>query len=83
MMDRAEILAVVMKHLRANVHLAEGTAIDPSRSLVEQGVSSLDAVEIAFGAVKDLGLRMSTAETVRLRSVDQLVDLIHRKSGGA
>jgi acyl carrier protein len=83
MMDRAEIIAVVMKHVRANVHLPEGTVIDPARSLVEQGVSSLDAVEIAFGAVKELGLRMSTAETTRLRSVDQLVDLIHRKSGGA
>jgi acyl carrier protein len=82
-MDRAGILAVVMKHVRANVHLPEGTAIDPSRSLVEQGVSSLDAVEIAFGAVKELGLRMSPAETTRLRSVDQLVDLIDRKSAAA
>ena len=82
-MDRAEILAVVLRHVRANVHLPEGAAIDPARSLVEQGVSSLDAVEIAFGAMKELGLRVSTAETTRLRSVDQLVDLIHHKSGGA
>ena len=82
-MDRAVVHAVVMKHVRANVHLPEGTAIDPARSLVEQGVSSLDAVEIAFGAIKELGLRISTAETTRLRSVDQLVDLIHRKSGGS
>ena len=82
MMDRAEILAVVMKHVRANVHLPDGAVIDPSRSLVEQGVSSLDAVEIAFGAAKEVRLRMSTAETTRLRSVDQLVDLLLAKTGG-
>jgi acyl carrier protein len=83
MLDRSGILAVVMKHVRANVHLPEGTAIDPARSLVEQGVSSLDAVEIAYGAMRELGLRVSPAETTRLRSVDQLVDLIHRRTGGS
>jgi acyl carrier protein len=81
-MDRAVIHAVVMKHVRANVHLPEGTGIDAARSLVEQGVSSLDAVEIAYGAFKELGLKVSPAETTRLRSVDQLVDLIQRKSEG-
>jgi acyl carrier protein len=81
-MDRAVVHAIVMKHVRANVHLPEGTVIDATRSLVEQGVSSLDAVEIAFGAFKELGLKFSPAETTRLRSVDQLVDLIQRKSEG-
>ena len=82
-MDRAQVLAVVMKHVRANAPLPEGTAIDPARPLVEQGVSSLDAVEIAYGAMKELGLKVSAGETTRLRTVDQLVDLIHRKTAGA
>jgi acyl carrier protein len=80
--DRADILAVVLKHVRANVHLPGGVEIDPSRSLLEQGVSSLDAVEITYGAMKELRVKTTTAEMARLRSVDQLVDLIARRSGG-
>jgi len=82
-MDRQKIFAVVMKHVKANAHMPEGSHFDSSRSLVEQGISSLDAVEIAYGAMKELGIRVTTAETTRLRSIDQLVDLIHNKSGGA
>ena len=81
-MDRAEILAVVLRQVRQNVHLPEGRGIDPARPLAEQGVSSLDAIEISYGAMRELGIRMGTAELTRLRSVDQLVDLLHLKSGG-
>lgn len=82
-MDRAGILAVVLKHVRANVHLDEGVRVDPSRPLSDQGISSLDAVEITYGAMKELGIRTTPAELTRLRSIDQLVDLIHAKAGGA
>jgi acyl carrier protein len=78
--ERAEILAVVLKHVRRNVHLPEGRSLDPSRPLAEQGVSSLDAVEISYGAMRELKIQMGTPELMRLRTVDQLVDLLHQKS---
>jgi acyl carrier protein len=81
-MNRADILAVVMKHVRANVPAREGVTIDASRPFAEQGISSLDAVEISYGAMKDLKIRMAPAELLRLRTIDQLVDLFHARSGG-
>jgi len=82
-MERSEILDVVMRQVAANTHLPEGTTIDPSRSMLEQGIQSLDAVEITHGVVRALKVEMPVAEMTRLRTIDQLVDLLHRKIGAA
>lgn len=78
-MERSEILDIVMRQVSANVHLPQGTTIDPSRPMLEQGIQSLDAVEITHGVVRALKIKMPVSEMTRLRSIDELVDLLHSK----
>ncbi|WP_437760968.1 phosphopantetheine-binding protein [Sorangium sp. So ce1389] len=74
-MDRQEVLSVVLKHLRLNVNGLEGREIDPSKSMVEFGASSLDIVEVVSASMRELQIRVPRTELAPLRNMDELVDL--------
>ncbi|XXV32349.1 phosphopantetheine-binding protein [Sorangium sp. So ce1389] len=64
-----------MKHLRLNVNGLEGREIDPSKSMVEFGASSLDIVEVVSASMRELQIRVPRTELAPLRNMDELVDL--------
>ena len=52
--------------------------IDPSRSMKELGVNSLDIVEVVSCTMRELRIKVPRAELSKLSNIDGLVDLLHR-----
>jgi polyketide biosynthesis acyl carrier protein len=73
-MERSEILAVVIKHMRRNIADLGDAPVDPSKSMLEYGAESLDIVEIVSSSMRELGIRMPRTELAGLQNIDQLVD---------
>lgn len=76
-MTREEILEVVLKHLRQNVDGLEHSPIDPSRSMLDLGATSLDVVEIVSSSMRELQIKVPRTRMAGLKNIDELVDLFH------
>ena len=81
-MTREQILEVITRHFRANVEGSEGRELDPARSMLEQGASSLDLVEIVSASMRELRVRVPRTELARPKDLQQLVDLFFEKQSG-
>ncbi|HET8659845.1 MAG TPA: phosphopantetheine-binding protein [Micromonosporaceae bacterium] len=81
-MDRDQVMSVVTKHIRLNADGLEGTTIDPSKSMKEFGLSSLDTVEIVSAAMRELKIRVPRTELANLSNINELVDLFLRVKQG-
>ncbi|MBK5964599.1 hypothetical protein CCR95_11035 [Thiocystis minor] len=55
--------------------------LDPSASLAEQGLDSIDFPMIAMAVQKRYGVDMSDANAAVLRSVDAFVDFVNQRLG--
>lgn len=84
-MDREEVLATVIKHIRENVDGLEDVEIDPASSMAEYDASSLDIVEIVSASMRELQIRVPRTELVKCQNINDLVDLFDqaRRGGGA
>lgn len=76
-MERNEILSVVLKHIERNVDGAEDVEIDPTKSMLEQGASSLDVVEIVSASMRELKIKVARTELAKLKNIDELVNLFY------
>jgi acyl carrier protein len=76
-MDREEILAVVIKHIRQNVDGIENIDLDPNRSMSEYNASSLDIVEIVSSSMRELQIRIPRTQLANLKNINDLVDLFY------
>jgi acyl carrier protein len=76
-MTRADVLAVVAKHLASAVDELDAAAIDPSKSMKDYGANSLDIVEVVSGAMRELKVKVPRTELNKLTNVDGLVGLLH------
>lgn len=81
-MDRDQIMAVVLKHIRLNVDNIDGVQIDPSRSMVDYSASSLDIVEVVSASMRELQIRVPRTELIKLKNINELVDLFADKAKG-
>jgi acyl carrier protein len=79
-MEREEILNVVIKHLRLNVEGLEDEVIDPAKSMLDLGASSLDIVEIVSASMRELQIRVQRTQLANLKNINELVDLFHKTS---
>lgn len=77
-MDREHVLAVVTKHIRLNADGLDGVPIDPSKSIRDLGLSSLDTVEIVSASMRELKIRVPRTQLVNLANINELVDLFAR-----
>ena len=77
-MERQQVLDVVTKHIKLNADGLDGAPIDPSRSMKDFGLSSLDTVEIVSASMRELKIRVPRTELAQLANIDQLVDLFVR-----
>ena len=82
-MQRQQILEVVARHFRNNVDGSDAIELDPSRSMLDQGATSLDVVEIVSASMRELRVRVPRTELAGLKNIDELVDLFHRKTAGS
>lgn len=76
--EREQVLDVVAKHIKLNADGLEDTAIDPSKSMKEFGLSSLDTVEIVSASMRELKIRVPRTELANLANIGELVDLFLR-----
>lgn len=81
-MDRDQVMNAVTKHMRLNADGLDGVAIDPSKSMKEFGLSSLDTVEIVSASMRELRIRVPRTELAKLSNIDELVDLFLRVEQG-
>ena len=77
-MQREKILEVVLRNIRLNVDELAEVEIDPQRSVLEYGASSLDLVEIVSYSMRDLGISVPRTEFAEVENIDQLVDVLAR-----
>lgn len=75
-MVRAEVEAIVKKHLLEVVDDLKEDAIDTSRSMKELGANSLDIVEVVSCSMRELKVKVPRAELSKLTNIDGLVDLL-------
>jgi len=76
--DRKEILKVVIKHIKLNVGGLEDVIIDSSKSMAENGASSLDIVEIVSMIMRELQVGIKRTELADLKNINGLVDLLYK-----
>ena len=77
-MVRAEIEAVVKKHLMDVVDDLKAEDIDITRSMKELGANSLDIVEVVSCSMRELKVTVPRSELSRLTNIDGLVGLLHQ-----
>lgn len=76
-MDRAEIEAVVKKHLLEVVDDLKEADIDTTKSMKDLGANSLDIVEVVSCSMRELKVKVPRSELSKLTNIDGLVDLLH------
>ena len=76
-MDRAEIEAVVKKHLLEVVDDLREADIDTTKSMKELGANSLDIVEVVSCSMREMKVKVPRSELSKLTNIDGLVDLLH------
>ena len=73
-MTREEVMAIVTNNIKMNIDGLEETKIDPSKSLVDYGASSLDIVEIVSASRRQLRIKVARTQLTNLKNIDELVD---------
>lgn len=74
-MDREQILSVVIKNIQLNIDGLEDTEVNPEKSMVEYGASSLDIVEIVSSSMRELQIKVPRTEMANLKNINDLVNL--------
>ncbi len=78
MVTREKVLAVVLSNMIDTVESLEDVEIDPTQSMVDLGVNSLDIVEIVSCSMRELKVKVPRSELKTLNNIDSLVDLLHQ-----
>jgi acyl carrier protein len=77
-MNRDLVRAVVFKHITGAVEGLQATEIDPTRSLRDYRVNSLDMVEIVSRCMRELKVKVPRAELRKLTNINGLIDLLYQ-----
>jgi len=77
-MTRHEVLTTVKKHILDVAEDLNEDMINPTMSLKELGINSLDIVEVVSCSMRELKIKVPRSELSKLTNIDALVDLLHR-----
>ncbi|MEP6548671.1 MAG: phosphopantetheine-binding protein [Gammaproteobacteria bacterium] len=73
-MDRNLVKDVVMKHIKASTDMQD---VDPSRSMKDYAISSLDIVEIVSMTMRELRVKVPRSDLMKIGTIDGLIDVVH------
>jgi polyketide biosynthesis acyl carrier protein len=76
-MTRAEVLAVVTRHIQDVSEDLASTAIDAAVSMKDLGINSLDIVEVVSASMRELKVKVPRSELSKLTNIEGLVDLLY------
>ena len=80
MTTKEEILAVLKKHLLENVPGLEDSQIDPAKSMLDLGASSLDIVEVVSCTMRELRIKVPRSKLADLKNIGELVALLNESA---
>ena len=75
-MDREAILEIVEKYIADALDDVDVDTLDPSLSMKDVGVNSLDIVEVVSRSMRELKVKVPRSELNQLDSIDGLVDML-------
>lgn len=81
-MSRKEVLELLVKNLKKAIPEFADDDLDTSKSYQELGVSSLELVEVVTRTTKELRLNVPFQELAKVRTTDDLADVIMRLQPG-
>lgn len=73
-----DVTAIVLRHLHDLVPGTVDQDLDPNAPLKELGADSLDLVDVASRSMQELGVRIQRSEIGRIRTLADLVGVLHR-----
>jgi acyl carrier protein len=79
--DEQNIFAIVSTQLKENVEGLEDIEIDPSKSMLDYGASSLDIVEIVSAVLRELRIRVPRTKLAGLKTIREFVLLLAAEKG--
>jgi len=81
-MNREELLGLLVNNLKKAVPEFAAENLDTSKTYKELGVSSLELVEVVTRTTKELRLTLPFQELAKVRTTDDLADVILRLQQG-
>ena len=82
-MNREELLGLLVNNLKKAVPEFADDDLDTSKTYKELGVSSLELVEVVTRTTRELRLNLPFQELAKVRTTDDLADVILRLQQGA
>lgn len=77
-MNRDEILAMVMRHVADTVEGLSVADVDPSRSMQDHDLGSLDIVEVVSRSMRALKVTIPRSQLRTVGTINDLVDALLR-----
>ena len=77
-MNRDEILAMVVRHVADTVEDLSVADVDPSRSMQDHDLASLDIVEVVSRSMRELKVTVPRSQLRTVGTINDLVDALHR-----
>jgi acyl carrier protein len=72
------VRTVVLRHLHEIVPGLAGRPIDVDAPLSQVGADSLDLLDVTSRSMQELGVKLPRAEVVNIRTLNDLVAVLHR-----
>lgn len=73
-MNKEEVIDIIKKNLRENLHDVDVDAIEPTSSMRDHGANSLDIIEVVSATMRELEIRVPRSELSQVENIDQLAD---------
>jgi acyl carrier protein len=77
-MNRDEILALVVGYVAEAVEGLQVADVDPTRSLRDHDLTSLDIVEVVSRSMRQLNVTLPRSQLRKMASINDLVDGLYR-----
>ncbi len=77
-MNREEILDIVKKYIADAIDDVDCDNLDPSQSMKDIGINSLDIVEIVSRSMRELKVKVPRSELSKLGNINGLVDVLEQ-----
>jgi acyl carrier protein len=82
-MSKEEILERVVQILSESFELDRADVVPTAHLFEDLDLDSIDAIDLVVGLQEETGLKLTEDELRAIRIVQDVVDLLHRRLGGA
>ncbi len=73
-MDKKEVIEIIKKNLKENLHDVDVDAIEPTSSMRDHGANSLDMIEVVSATMRELEIRVPRSELSQIENIEQLAE---------